>query len=47
MEEKAQINLEYLLVIAGAVVLVTIVSLFIKETTNTLQDTAKEQAKNP
>lgn len=31
-EEKAQVNIEYLLVVAGAVIIVTIVALFIKNT---------------
>jgi len=46
MEEKAQVNMEYLLILAGAVVVVTVVALFIKNTANTVggavQDTAKK-----
>jgi len=34
MEEKAQVNLEYLLIIVGAVVIVTVVSLYIKGIAN-------------
>ena len=46
-EEKAQVNMEFLLVIAGAVVVVTVVALFIKSTANTLGTTAQEQANKP
>jgi uncharacterized protein (UPF0333 family) len=47
MEEKAQVNLEYLLVILGAVIVVTVVSLYIKSTAETVTDAGIEQAKNP
>jgi len=47
MEEKAQVNLEYLLIIAGAVVVVTVVALFIKSTANTLGSAAQEAANKP
>ena len=36
MEETAQVNLEYLLIIVGAVAVVTIVSLYIKSVANTV-----------
>jgi uncharacterized protein (UPF0333 family) len=45
MEEKAQVNLEYLLIIVGALAIVTIVSLYIKSTANTLTSAGKDQAK--
>ncbi|MFA6268798.1 MAG: hypothetical protein WCW13_03925 [archaeon] len=46
MEEKAQVNLEYLLVITGAVVIVTIVTIFIKSSVNTTTDAAIDQTRN-
>ena len=46
-EEKAQVNMEFLLVIAGAVVIVTVVTLFIKSTDNTIGTTAQNQAAKP
>lgn len=47
MEEKAQTQMEFLLVIAGAVVVVTIVVLFIKSTANTVGTTAQEKVTQP
>ena len=47
MEETAQVNFEYLLILVGAIAIVTIVSLYIKSTANTLTDAAKEQTKTP
>ena len=47
MEEKAQVNLEYLLILVGAIAIVTIVSLYIKSTANVLTDSAKEQTNTP
>jgi len=47
MEQKAQVNLEYLLIIVGAIVIVTIVSIYIKSVATTLTDTAKDQNINP
>ena len=48
MEEKAQVNLEYLLIIVGAVAVVTIVSIYIKSTANTVTQTGQQQAaQNP
>jgi uncharacterized protein (UPF0333 family) len=43
MEEKAQINLEYILIIAGAIIIVTAVSLYIKNAANAAADAAKAQ----
>jgi uncharacterized protein (UPF0333 family) len=40
MEEKAQINLEYILIIAGAIIIVTAVSLYIKNAANAAADAA-------
>ncbi|MFA5931227.1 MAG: hypothetical protein WC821_02865 [archaeon] len=45
MEEKAQVNLEYLLIITGAIAIVTVVSLYIKSTANTINQTTTEQSK--
>jgi uncharacterized protein (UPF0333 family) len=47
MEEKAQVNLEYLLILVGAIAVVTIVTLYIKSTANTITDSAKQQTTNP
>lgn len=44
MEEKAQVNLEYLLVVVAGVALVTIVAVYIKGTANVASNAAKEQA---
>lgn len=44
MEEKAQVNLEYLLIITGAIAIVTVVSLYIKSTANTVAQAANDQA---
>jgi uncharacterized protein (UPF0333 family) len=35
MEEKAQVNLEFLLIIVGAVVVVSIVAIYMKSAANT------------
>ncbi|MFA5125570.1 MAG: hypothetical protein WC462_01025 [archaeon] len=43
MEEKAQVNIEYLLIIAGAVAVVTVVSLYVKTSANTAAQTAQQQ----
>jgi len=43
MEERAQVNMEYLLILVGAIAVVTIVSLYIKSSANTLTNTAKAQ----
>ena len=42
MEETAQVNIEYLLIVAAAIAVVTIVSLYIKSTANTIQEAAQE-----
>jgi uncharacterized protein (UPF0333 family) len=47
MEEKAQVNMEYLLILVGAIAIVTIVTLYIKSTANTLTDSAKAQNPTP
>jgi len=44
MEEKAQVNLEYLLVIVAGVAIVTIVAIYIKGTANVAADATKSQA---
>lgn len=44
MEQKAQVNLEYLLMVVAGVALVTIAAVYIKGTANTAADAAKEQA---
>jgi len=41
MEEKAQVNIEYLLIIVGAVAIVSAVALFIKNTANTVTQTGQ------
>ena len=46
-EEKAQVNVEFLLIAAGAVIVVTVVALFIKSTATTLGTSAQEQANKP
>jgi uncharacterized protein (UPF0333 family) len=46
MEEKAQVNIEYLLIIVGAIVIVTTVSLYIKNAANATANAAKATA-NP
>ena len=38
MEEKAQVSLEFLLIIVGAVVIVTAVSIYMKNAANTAAD---------
>jgi len=47
MEERAQVNLEYLLIIVGAVAIVTVVSLYIKTTASTAVNTASTTANSP
>jgi uncharacterized protein (UPF0333 family) len=44
MEEKAQVNLEYLLLIIGAIVVVSIVGLAIKNTMSSATQTANQTA---
>ncbi|MCX6801363.1 MAG: class III signal peptide-containing protein [Candidatus Diapherotrites archaeon] len=44
MEEKAQVNLEYLLIIAGAVVIATAVGLFIKQSASSVTRSAQEKS---
>ena len=46
MEQKAQVNLEYLLIIVGAVAVVTIVALYIKSSANQTIQTTQQQTKN-
>ncbi len=46
MEETAQVNLEYLLLIVGAVAIVTVISLYIKSTANTVTKTGQDTANN-
>ena len=38
MEEKAQVNLEFLLIIVGSILIVTAVSIYIKNSANTAVD---------
>ena len=42
MEEKSQVNMEYLLIIVGAVVIVTAVSIFIKSTASSITESAQD-----
>ena len=44
MEEKAQVNLEYLLIVVGAVIIVTMVSIFIKGTASSITGAAQSAA---
>ncbi|VVB76573.1 Uncharacterised protein [uncultured archaeon] len=44
MEEKAQVNIEYLLIIVGAVAIVSVVALFVKNTANQVTQTGQTQA---
>ena len=44
MEEKAQVNMEYLLLIVGAVVVVTIVAIFIKSTASSITAAGQAEA---
>ncbi|MEI7961474.1 MAG: hypothetical protein WCI04_04005 [archaeon] len=46
-EEKAQVNIEFLLIAAGAIAVVSIVALFIKSTANTVAETAQEAGNKP
>ncbi len=46
MEERAQINLEYLLIVVGAIVVVSTVALFMKSAANSVSDAAISKA-NP
>ena len=43
MEERAQVNVEYLLIIVGAIIIVTMVSLYIKNAANAAANAAKAQ----
>jgi uncharacterized protein (UPF0333 family) len=47
MEEKAQVNMEYLLIIVGAVVIVTAVSVVIKSTAGAITESAQDTVENP
>jgi uncharacterized protein (UPF0333 family) len=47
MEEKAQVNMEYLLILVGAIAVVTIVTIYIKNVANTVTETGQQQAKTP
>ncbi len=44
MEQKAQVNLEYMFIIVGVVVIVTVVSLYIKTAANSAADAVQAQA---
>jgi uncharacterized protein (UPF0333 family) len=44
MEEKAQINLEYLLIVVAGVALATIAAIYIKGTANSASEATKTQA---
>jgi uncharacterized protein (UPF0333 family) len=44
MEERAQVNLEYLLIIVGAILIVTTVSLYIKGIANSAAQSAQAVA---
>jgi uncharacterized protein (UPF0333 family) len=44
MEEKAQVNIEYLLIIVGAVAVVTVVALFIKNTAGAVTEAGQIKA---
>ncbi len=46
IEEKAQINLEYLLIVVAGVALVTIVAIYIKGIANTSADATRAKANN-
>ncbi len=43
MEETAQVNIEYLLIIAGAVVIATTVALFIKQSAASVTEAAQKK----
>jgi uncharacterized protein (UPF0333 family) len=45
MEEKAQVALEYLLIIAGAIIVVTTVAIYIKSTAQSATQSIQEQGK--
>ncbi len=47
MEERAQVQMEMMLILAGVIVVVTVVTLFIKTTANTVGGTAQDAAKKP
>jgi uncharacterized protein (UPF0333 family) len=47
MEEKAQVNMEYLLIIVGAVVIVTVVSVYIKGIANSAVQSGQQVVKKP
>jgi len=44
MEERAQVNLEYLLIIVGAVVIATVVSIYIKGIANSAVQSGQQVA---
>lgn len=46
MEEKAQVNLEFLLITVAGVALVTLVAVYIKSTANTAANAARDQTAN-
>ncbi len=46
MEEKAQVSLEYLLIIIGAIIVVTTVAMYIKATAQSTTQAIQEQGKN-
>ena len=44
MEERAQVNMEYLLIIVGAIIVVTTVSIYIKSVANSAAQSAQQVA---
>jgi len=46
MEERAQVNLEYLLILVGAIVIVTTISLYIKGMAGSAAQSAEQAANN-
>ncbi len=44
MEEKAQVNLEYLLIVVGGIVIVTVASILIKNAANSVNQAIEEKA---
>ena len=44
MEERAQVHVEYLLMLVGVVVVVTVVSFYIKTTANSVAQATQAQA---
>jgi uncharacterized protein (UPF0333 family) len=47
MEERAQTSIEYLLIIVGAVVIVTIIAIFVKNVANSINESAQTTIDNP